>query len=242
MISRVIAAILISMMAARAQSPLPNSFVFSVPLNFTVELNNYDIVSDEKGMHIVYPSGSSIRHVLVGASGLIIIDTIIATYISGPIRPSISTHRRNGVEELNVAYRNADSIYIRRSTDGGRTWLIPLNASTPSWTSASTDRLQMAAEGIFVHVTWDTGTDQEVLYSRYDLERNTWDGFYNVTDENNQTGDTIIAIHGSYPDIALSEKNGTKRVHVVFKNERWIENPICSHFPPTQTDSLQFSK
>ncbi len=210
-----------------AQTPVPTNFTFPVPVTFTAGLHNFDMVANELGMNIVYPSGSGIRYALVGVNGRLISDMEVVPNVSGNIRPSISSHVRNGIEELHIAYRSSDTIYIRRSTDGGLSWTTPQNNFRLAQTSASTNRLQMAADGDYVHVTWDTGTDEEVLYARYNLLQANWDEFMNLTDEATQiaNGDTIIVYHGSLPDITISEKNGTKRVHVVFINERKIVNP-----------------
>ena len=227
-----------------AQTPVPTSFSFPVQATFTMEHHNFDMVANELGIHIVYDSSQSIVHSLIGVNGHLLRRSVVVSNISGLVRPAISSHVRNWMEELYVAFRNGNDIQLRRSTDGGITWITPQNSSRFSETYSQTNRLQIAAEGDFIHVTWDTDLDQEVLYSRYNLLQNSWDEFFNITDESKQFGDSVVVMHGSLPDIAISEINGTKRVHVVYINERKIINPgnydtTCTYWAD---DSLLFQQ
>ncbi len=179
----------------RAQTPVPTSFSFPVPVTFTQEHHNFDMIANEFGIHIVYDSSQSIVHSVIGVSGHLLSRSVVFTNISGLVRPAISSHVRNGIEELHVAFRNGNDIQLCRSTDGGENWSTPQNSSRFSETYSQTSRLQIAAERDIIHVTGDTGTDQEVLYSRYNLQQNSWDEFFNITDENNQFGDSVVVIH-----------------------------------------------
>ena len=225
-----------------AQTPVPTSFTFPIPLSFLSDPHGFGMTADETGMHLVYLSGTTIRHALIGANGRVLLDTTIAVNLSGNPRVAVSSTVRNDMEELDVVYRNGDSIYVKTSTDGGSTWITPVNSVRYARTSTASKRIECKGDGDLINVTWDTGSDGEVLYERYNHGANPpgWEQYFNVTDESNQTSDSVIVSHGSYPAIVVSEKSGTKRVHVVYINERKIDNPdSCTFF---SGDSLSFQQ
>ncbi len=61
MLIRTIVLIVIVGFSCLAQTPVPTSFSFPVPVSFTADYHNFDMVANELGMHIVYPSSSSIH-------------------------------------------------------------------------------------------------------------------------------------------------------------------------------------
>lgn len=81
--------------------PAPTSFSF--PLFFSLsgyDVHNYNMIANELGIHVIYPSGSSIVHHLYGFRGQLLNRSTVVANVTGEILPVISSQVRNGIEEV----------------------------------------------------------------------------------------------------------------------------------------------
>lgn len=226
---------------ALSQVPSAQEQFFSAPIVFSGTRAQIDFVANQTGMHFLYDSATTIVHSLIGHNGSLLHRSIVVNGLSAAPVISMASAKIGVAEHLFCVYRIEDTLKILRSTDAGQTWNTETNNSVSSNTTLPSGRISAIAEEQSVHVVWDgirednlDTTRASVHYRRYNLNANppNWSHYRLVTD-GQSPGDTVRVTSGDYPDIVLSKKNGTTRIHVVFIHERVIDNPCRVFLEPT---------
>jgi len=178
--------------------------------------HHYDMLGDEMGFHLLVNQNGAVTHYLLDNDGQPITspNNFTKTFeTSGAKAASIA----KAGDKLAVVYEKNGDLKIWINNDGGlaNSWEV----KTPYDNSGSgLQRISSKGYEDNIHITWDTGSTastKEIHYARFDLDDNAWYDYKNVSDVSGE------ADHGQWPDVEVTDYNGTVRVHVTWQNPKW---------------------
>jgi len=207
-------------------------------ISFSGDAFEYDLVGNEMGFHLAVCESNQLKYYHLAADGSILSQTTIAS--SGAASPAITWQEYNG-SKMHIIYHDKTNHYLRiyQSTNDGTSWssLSYKDIDLYFGDTGTSLRIDATAKNDrYLHITLgdaksnsaggptsQSGSDEHIYYTYYDLYDDEWD--QNSTELTDAT-----TSKGWNPTIVLSEKNNIDRIHVVFETSTTITDDEQNYY------------